>query len=191
MVTRRIKRVHRMFGPDSISPESWLVYSMPSPRLLGSGDAVDYNGYRLTYPDIRLVYWCGGNPFHHHQHLSRLRRALGRPDTIVVRDAFWTSMARHADIVLPATVTLERNNSAAGFSSRRSPARRTRCSGACRACARSRRTGSPRPSATDPPTSRPSAWTVEAPRGECRRHVCQEARLLSQRTHRVRFTRDG
>ena len=61
-------------------------------------------------PDIRLVYWCGGNPFHHHQDLARLRRALATPDTIVVHDPFWTPMARHADVVLPATVTLERND---------------------------------------------------------------------------------
>ena len=26
----------------------------------------------LTYPDIQLVYWAGGNPFHHHQDLNRL-----------------------------------------------------------------------------------------------------------------------
>jgi biotin/methionine sulfoxide reductase len=64
----------------------------------------------LRYPDVRLVYWCGGNPFHHHQDLGRLRRALGRPETIVVHDPFWTPMARHADVVLPATLTLERND---------------------------------------------------------------------------------
>ena len=58
---------------------------------------------RYAYPDIRLVYWAGGNPFHHHQDLNRLRRALARPDTIVVHEPYWTAMARHADIVLPAT----------------------------------------------------------------------------------------
>ena len=31
---------------------------------------------RCALPDIRLVYWAGGNPFHHHQDLNRLRRAL-------------------------------------------------------------------------------------------------------------------
>ena len=40
--------------------------------------AFDYNGQRLTYPEIRLVYWTGGNPFHHHQDLNRLRRAFAR-----------------------------------------------------------------------------------------------------------------
>jgi biotin/methionine sulfoxide reductase len=78
--------------------------------LLHGGEPFDWNGRRLTYPTIRLVYWCGGNPFHHHQDLARLRRALARPDTIVVHDAFWTGMARHADVVLPATMTLERND---------------------------------------------------------------------------------
>ena len=36
----------------------------------------EFNGRRDVYPDIRLVYWAGGNPFHHHQDLNRLRRGL-------------------------------------------------------------------------------------------------------------------
>ena len=45
--------------------------------LLYPGASYDYNGQRLTYPDIRLVYWCGGNPLDHHQDLARLRRGGG------------------------------------------------------------------------------------------------------------------
>ncbi|GIW07750.1 MAG: biotin sulfoxide reductase [Dehalococcoidia bacterium] len=78
--------------------------------LLHPGEEFDYDGHRLRYPDIRLVYWAGGNPFHHHQDLNRLRRAFARPDTIVVHEPFWTATARHADIVLPVTLTLERND---------------------------------------------------------------------------------
>ena len=63
-----------------------------------------------TYPDIRLVYWAGGNPFHHHQDINQLRRAWRRPETIVVHEPWWTATARHADIVLPATTSLERND---------------------------------------------------------------------------------
>ncbi len=70
----------------------------------------EFNGVRDYYPDIRMVYWAGGNPFHHHQDLNRLRRAWARPETIVVHDSWWTATARHADIVLPATTTLERND---------------------------------------------------------------------------------
>ena len=81
--------------------------------LLNPGMEIDYNGTRLTYPDIKLVYWAGGNPFHHHQDLNRLVHAWQRPETIIVHEPWWTATARHADIVLPATTTLERNDLAA------------------------------------------------------------------------------
>ena len=44
--------------------------------LLNPGGTYRYNGKTRTYPDIRLVYWAGGNPFHHHQDLNRLRRGF-------------------------------------------------------------------------------------------------------------------
>jgi biotin/methionine sulfoxide reductase len=78
--------------------------------LLQPGEPFDYNGRRLDYPDIKLVYWAGGNPFHHHQDLNRLREAFAQPDTFIVHDSVWTASVRHADIVLPATVTLERED---------------------------------------------------------------------------------
>jgi biotin/methionine sulfoxide reductase len=86
--------------------------------LLHPGAAFDYNGQRLTYPDIRLVYWCGGNPFHHHQDLARLRAAFTRPDTVVVHDPFWTATARHADFVLPTTMSIERDDFGSGQNDR-------------------------------------------------------------------------
>ena len=78
--------------------------------LLNPGDEFHYNGRAMRYPDIRLVYWAGGNPFHHHQDINRLRAAFKRPETIIVHETAWTSSARHADIVLPATTTLERDD---------------------------------------------------------------------------------
>jgi biotin/methionine sulfoxide reductase len=86
--------------------------------LLNPGAAYDYNGQRLSYPDIRLVYWCGGNPFHHHQDLARLREAFARPDTVVVHDPFWTATARHADFVLPVTMSIERDDYGCGQNDR-------------------------------------------------------------------------
>lgn len=78
--------------------------------LLGPGETYRYNGQTRTYPDIRLVYWAGGNPFHHHQDLNRLRRAFARVDTLIVNELAWTATARHADIVFPSTMTLERED---------------------------------------------------------------------------------
>ena len=78
--------------------------------LLNPGGSVHYNGQDLIFPDIRLVYWAGGNPFHHHQDLNRLRRAWERIETVIVHEPHWTPMARFADIVFPATVSMERND---------------------------------------------------------------------------------
>lgn len=102
----------------SLSPgQNPLGLFIPVARLTDMlerpGEPYDYNGRTLTYPDIRLIWWAGGNPFHHHQDLNRLLRAWAKPDTIIVHEPWWTPLARHADIVLPATTTLERNDIAA------------------------------------------------------------------------------
>ncbi len=78
--------------------------------LLDPGGKLEFDGSTLTYPDIRLIYWAGGNPFHHHQDLNRLVRAFRRPATIVVNEQFWTASAKMADVVLPATTMLERDD---------------------------------------------------------------------------------
>jgi len=101
-------------GPSMEPATNPLARAIPAARiadcLLNPGESYEYNGRRAVYPDIRLAYWAGGNPFHHHQDLNRLREAWQRPETIVVQDPWWTATARHADIVLPATTSLERND---------------------------------------------------------------------------------
>jgi biotin/methionine sulfoxide reductase len=89
---------------------SFIPVARIADMLLNPGGAYDFNGESRTYPDIRMVYWCGGNPFHHHQDINRLVAAWRRPETIIVHEPWWTATARHADIVLPATTTLERND---------------------------------------------------------------------------------
>ena len=69
-----------------------------------------YNGQKLKYPDIKLIYWAGGNPFHHHQDLNRLVKAWQKPKTIIVNEIWWNAQARHADIILPVNTALERND---------------------------------------------------------------------------------
>ena len=78
------------------------------------GGSCSYNGRTLTFPQIDLVYWVGGNPFHHHQDINRLRRSWTRPKTIITHEINWTTTARLADIVFPCTTPLEREDFAGG-----------------------------------------------------------------------------
>ncbi|HET6741302.1 MAG TPA: molybdopterin-dependent oxidoreductase [Kribbella sp.] len=97
--------------PQGTNPVSSVIpVARVADMLLHPGDRYEYNGSVAQYPDIRLVYWCGGNPFHHHQDLSRLRRAMARPDTVVVHETHWTATAKHADVVVPAATFLERSD---------------------------------------------------------------------------------
>ena len=95
---------------------SYIPVARIADMLLHPGAGYDYDGQRRRYPDVKLVYWCGGNPFHHHQNLARLREAFARPQTVVVHDPFWTATARHADIVLPSTMSVERDDIGVGSS---------------------------------------------------------------------------
>ena len=69
-----------------------------------------FNGQKLIYPNIKLIYWAGGNPFHHHQDLNRLVKAWQKPNTIIVNEIWWNAQARHADIIFPCNTTMERND---------------------------------------------------------------------------------
>src|SRR5438046_9571800 len=61
-------------GRNSIA--DFIPVARIADMLLQPGETFDYNGQRLIYPEIKLVYWAGGNPFHHHQDLGRLHRAF-------------------------------------------------------------------------------------------------------------------
>ncbi|MDA0977334.1 MAG: molybdopterin-dependent oxidoreductase [Proteobacteria bacterium] len=78
--------------------------------LLHPGQPYSFNGESRCYPDIRMIYWAGGNPFHHHQDLNRLALAWQKPETVVCHELVWTATARHADIVLPIASSLERED---------------------------------------------------------------------------------
>lgn len=90
--------------------ESWIPVARISDMLLNPGGGYEFDGETRTYPDIKLVYWCGGNPFHHHQDLNRLVKAWRKPETVIVNEPWWTATAKFSDIVLPSTTTLERKD---------------------------------------------------------------------------------
>ncbi|MES2029101.1 MAG: molybdopterin-dependent oxidoreductase [Pseudomonadota bacterium] len=90
--------------------DSFIPVARISDMLLNPGAEFTYEGQTHVYPDTRLVYWAGGNPYHHHQDINRLSEAWTRPETIIVQDPMFTATARRADIVLPATTSIERND---------------------------------------------------------------------------------
>ena len=102
-------------GP--VLPQGMNAVKTPIPvaritdMLENPGGPYDFDGKLCTYPDIRLIYWAGGNPFHHHQDLNRLVRAWrSKPETIIVNEQYWSPIAKFADIVLPANTMLERDD---------------------------------------------------------------------------------
>ena len=68
---------HQVLRPpiESALPTSFIPVARITDMLLRPGEEFTYDGGTYTYPDIRFVYWSGGNLFHHHQNLNRLRGA--------------------------------------------------------------------------------------------------------------------
>lgn len=78
--------------------------------ILNPGKTIDFNGRKVTYPDVHLIVWAGGNPFTHQPDTNKLRRAWKKPEAVIVTDTVWTATARHADIVFPAATVFEHND---------------------------------------------------------------------------------
>uniref|UniRef100_UPI0031015728 molybdopterin-dependent oxidoreductase n=1 Tax=Neorhizobium sp. EC2-8 TaxID=3129230 RepID=UPI0031015728 len=98
--------VRRLKGPafeqGSNPVRSFIPVARITDLLENPGGRIDYDGQVLELPDIRLVWWAGGNPFHHHQDLNRLTEAFRRPETVIVSENMWTATAKMSDIVLPS-----------------------------------------------------------------------------------------
>ena len=102
------------FVPASPSLPNPANSAIPVARVIDMlerpGSTIPFDGRMVTLPHARLVYWAGGNPFHHVQDLNRAARAWARPETVIVHEPWWTPTAKRADIVLPATSFAERND---------------------------------------------------------------------------------
>jgi biotin/methionine sulfoxide reductase len=109
--------IRRLKGPAFDQGYNPIKHYIPVARITelleNPGGRLDYNGSSIALPDIRLIWWAGGNPFHHHQDLNRLCDAFRRPETVIVSDNMWTATARMADIVLPSAFPFERDDIAA------------------------------------------------------------------------------
>ncbi len=94
-------------GIDAVEkiPVARIVEALERP-----GEAYQHNGEARHFPDIRFIWWAGGGNFTHHQDTNRLINAWQKPELVVISECFWTAAAKHADIVLPATTSFERND---------------------------------------------------------------------------------
>ena len=90
--------------------ENFIPVARISDLLLKPNENFNFDGKKYKYPDTKIVYWAGGNPFHHHQDLNRLIKAWEKPDTIICNEWCWNTLAKRSDIVLPCTTPLERKD---------------------------------------------------------------------------------
>lgn len=97
---------------------NWITGICPASRITemleNPGAEFIYNGNTGTYPDVKMIFNAGNNFMSHQQDINRLIRALGKVETIVSVDVWWTAATRWADIVLPACSTLERDDISIG-----------------------------------------------------------------------------
>jgi trimethylamine-N-oxide reductase (cytochrome c) len=94
---------------QSICPASRITEMLENP-----GMAFSYNGNDGVYPDVKMIFNAGNNFMSHQQDTNRLIRALEGVDTVVSVDVWWTAATRWADIVLPASSSLERDDITSG-----------------------------------------------------------------------------
>jgi biotin/methionine sulfoxide reductase len=107
----RLKRLPKPTLPLGDNPIDIAVpVGQVGDMLLRPGTRIDYDGAIITLPRIEAVYSAGGNPFHHNSNLNRFVEAWRKPQLVVVHEPWWNPAARYADIVLPSTTTLERND---------------------------------------------------------------------------------
>lgn len=81
-----------------------------SDAILNPGKEISFNGKKIKYPKIDLVYICGSSLINHQPNTNELIKALRSLDTIIVHEPWWTPTAKMADIVLPTTTSLERDD---------------------------------------------------------------------------------
>ena len=90
--------------------DNFIPVARISDLLLNPGDTFHFDGKEYEYPDIKLIYWAGGNPFHHHQDINKLLLAWQKPETVISNEWCWNSLAKYSDIILPCTTPLERQD---------------------------------------------------------------------------------
>jgi trimethylamine-N-oxide reductase (cytochrome c) len=86
-----------------------------SEMLKKPGEVYTRDGSSMKFPKAKLIYTAGNNFMSHQQNTNELIQAMNANiDTVICQDPWWCASSRFADIVLPATTTLERNDITSG-----------------------------------------------------------------------------
>ncbi|MHB1375519.1 MAG: molybdopterin-dependent oxidoreductase [Thauera sp.] len=86
-----------------------------SEMLLNPGKPYTRDGSNFTFPDVHMIYNAGNNFVHHQQNTNELIDAMAKKvHTVVNQDPWWCASSRYADIVLPATSHVERDDISTG-----------------------------------------------------------------------------
>ena len=101
--------------PQGRNPARTIIpASRMGEMLMHPGRTIDFNGTKITYPDIKLIYNMGANVMTHHQDINALLTGLRKVETMITHEIVWTPWAKHSDIVFPVTTTFEKDD--IGFS---------------------------------------------------------------------------
>ena len=86
-----------------------------SEMLMNPGKEYTRDGSTHKYPAVKLIYTAGNNFMSHQQNTNELLKAMNQQvDTVICQDPWWCASSRFADIVLPATSALERDDMSTG-----------------------------------------------------------------------------
>ena len=96
--------------------KSIIPASRVSEAVLNPNKEINFKGKKITLPKIDIVYVCGASLLGHEPDTNELIAALRTLDTVIIHEPWWTPSAKMADIVLPSTTTLERDDITSGGS---------------------------------------------------------------------------
>lgn len=90
--------------------------SRVSEAILNPGKEINFKGKKMIYPKVDLLYVVGASVLGHHPDTNELIKAFRTLKCLVVQEPWWTPLAKMADIILPSTTTLERDDISFGGS---------------------------------------------------------------------------
>ncbi|MCP4753572.1 MAG: molybdopterin-dependent oxidoreductase [Proteobacteria bacterium] len=104
-------------GGADVIPHGLILSGLPSPKqrhhrvhVSKMYDAILRGRSGGYASDCRLLHLSGSNMLNQHLNLNRGIKAMAVPELVVVHDLFMTATARYADVVLPVTHFLERED---------------------------------------------------------------------------------